>query len=199
MRGREKTQGDFFSEGSDPFDSVKVADLKKGKSVALALKYTPLSKGRKKLLVYADPIGELKDMDRSNNFAELKFKGLELKGMDLVLTRVFITMGGATPKAATLNVSFIIANCGSKPSGAFSYKAYLTAKAAKIRGKDTKVVEENVASLKPGETIEVNTAVRVKKLGKKFYFQGIADDGDAVTEVNEDNNKVVKTILKKEL
>ncbi len=199
--GVEDAKGFFvqLSEGSDPVDSIFVDKLNQGGSTELEFGYIPLQKGKKKLVVFADPFADITDMDRSNNSAELKFKGKKLGGVDLVLTRVFITRGGAAPKAATLNVSFLIANCGTKTSGAFSYKAYLTTKPTKIKGKDTKVAEENVASLKPGETIAVSMSVHVKKLKKKFYFQGIVDDGDAVSEANEDNNKVVKTILKKEL
>jgi len=190
-----------LSEGNDPVDSIFVDKLNQGGSTELEFDYIPLKKGKKKLVAYADPFADIADMDRSNNSAQAFFKSKKLKGIDLVMTHVSVKLAGgsAPPKAAELVVSFRISNCGTKACGPFKYKVYLTRREKKISGKDTLVADEEILALKAGGQLVITKTVNVKKITKKFYFQGMLDPENAIKEANEGNNTVVRLFLKKGL
>ena len=189
-----------LEEDGITLDEAIVSSLAKGASRTLNFSYMPLVEGDNYVNISADPEGAIPEIDTSNNTIEGRFIGTAVSGTDLVISHVRVTKPASDGPPNRVRVSFRITNCGDKDAEGFSYLAYITTKANKIRPKDTLIVEGQIAGLEgDGDYLEVHKVVLVKKLKTKFYFRGFVDVSGTVAEVNEENNELTRQFLRANL
>ena len=175
-------------------DEVILDKLKAGQKKMVTLNYVPLRKGQRKLTVVADADNSIPEFDERDNRDAVRYSVKPTKGPDLLITDVKIEHApGGAPRDA-LQVSFSIVNVGSKRATAFQYRVFLQHFVGEeIKANDVLVADGYVDKLAPGKRIDVSRVVMMKVFWREFYFHGIVDVHNSVTEFAEDNDvSVVK-------
>ena len=141
------------------------------------------------ILVVIDDLDLVAESDETNNTAAIPFEitgggsgqaDLRLEGLTLQRT--------AGVSGETLDAQYTLANAGSEPAGASSVALYFSIDASLSAG-DRLLSSVDVGALGGGEQTSGSFSFVVPRATAGDYFLiAVADDGDAVSESDEQNN-----------
>jgi hypothetical protein len=186
-------------ENGELLETTAVKGLSAGQSVKVTFDYTPIYVGSSVLELIADYSNDVPEYSKSNNVVRGTFTGIEVKGVDLVVSNIAVVKPNIPGVKNILTISFRLSNVGNTDSGKFEYAVYITRKDKPISSKDTEVLNGTIMNLNAHESIEISKTVILKKIPKKFYIRCFSDVNAEVAEVNEENNEGKKEFSRKEL
>ena len=145
--------------------------------------------GTRYIIAKADANAVITETSETNN---KKSKSIKI-GPDLIVS--LITAPTSAARGSTISVSDTTKNNGGGDAGASTTKLYLSTNTTWDAG-DTYLGSRAVPLLTAGASSSGSTSVTIPSgiATGKYYIIALADDGNAVAETNETNNKRTKAI-----
>ena len=188
-----------LSDGDYLSDRISLIKLAAGDSAVRTLNYMPIEPGNRKIAVAVDPDLAVAEADRNNNSAKASVRIIKKPGPDLLVSDVRVSKADDGAPDDAVVVEFNVRNVGRAKSAGFQFRAHLGAKAVTSVRDGNLLIEDNVESLKPGESVHVVRAARLGELRKRFFLIIEVDTHLAINEENETNNNFTQSYRAKKL
>jgi hypothetical protein len=173
-------------------DRILVENLAVGSVKKIDLTWSPRKAGKHKMLLTADPDDLNSEASETNNLSTKKIRVKNSGGIDILTDDLHVDLAA---DGRTAKVSYSIINVGNETSGSFQYQVYLAKGAQKKLNKAIALVEDRyLQSLAPGEVKSFTKVVKLKKNFKRIHIIAEVDVHNAITEVNEVNNKQARRV-----